>query len=65
MVFAFYGSFCKCVNRRKIITKKQGQFLKSHISRKLEEISFKFGMWSTDVGWCAHSKNHKGRTELW
>ena len=37
MVFAFYGSFCKCVNRRrKIITKKQGQFLKSHSRESLK-----------------------------
>ena len=38
-------------------TKKLSQFLKSHISGTLEAISLKFGMWSTEVGGCVHSKN--------
>ena len=35
-------------------TKKLNQFLKSGM---LEVISLKFGMWSTEVGGCVHSKN--------
>ena len=38
-------------------TKKLSQFLKSHISGTPEAISLKFGMWSTEVGGRAHSKN--------
>ena len=37
--------------------KKLSQFLKSHISGMLEAMSFKFGMWSTEVGGSVHSKN--------
>ena len=38
--------------------KKLSQFLKLHISGTLEAISFKFGMWSIEVGRRVHSKNH-------
>ena len=38
-------------------TKKLSQFVKSHISGTREEVLLKFGMWSTDVGGCVHSKN--------
>ena len=37
--------------------KKLSQFLKLHISGTLEVISFKFGIWSTEVGGSVHSKN--------
>ena len=59
--FAFYSSFCKCATRgRKIRRKKMkklSKYLKSHISGTPEAISFKFGMWSTEVGGSVHSKN--------
>ena len=58
--FAFYSSFCKCAKRGRKIrrkeTKKLSQFLKSHISGIPDEISLKFGMWSTEVGGNVHSK---------
>ena len=60
MVFAFYGSFCKCTKRGRKIrrkTKKLSQFLKSHILRMLEAISLKCGMWSAEVGGHVHSKH--------
>ena len=38
--------------------KKLSQILKLHISGTLEVISFKFGMWSAEVGGCIHSKTH-------
>ena len=61
MAFAFYSSFCKCAKRGRKIrrkkTKKLSQFLKLHISRTLEAISLKFGMWSAAVGGHVHSKN--------
>ena len=44
-------------NNKKKKTKKLSQFLKSHISGTLEAISLKFGMWSTEVCGCVHSKN--------
>ena len=43
--------------KRKKKMKKLNQFLKSHISRMLEVISFKFGIWSTEVGGSVHSNN--------
>ena len=43
-------------NNKKKNTKKLSQFLKSHISGTREEISLKFGMWSTEVGGNVHSK---------
>ena len=60
MAFAFYSSFCKCAKRGRKIrkkTKKLSQLLKSHISRTLEAISLKFGIWSAEVGGCVYSKN--------
>ena len=60
-VFALYSSFCKCAKRgRKIRRKKPkklSQLLKSHIPGTPEDISLKFGMWSTDVGGSVHNKN--------
>ena len=41
-------------NKKKM--KKLSQFLKSHISGTLEAILLKFGIWSTEVGGCVHSK---------
>ena len=38
-------------------TKKLSQVLKSHISRTLEAISLKCGMWIAEVGGSVHSKN--------
>ena len=55
MAFVFYGSLCKCAKIGEE-TKKLSQFLKLHISGTLEVISLKFGMWSTEVGGCVHSK---------
>ena len=49
IAFALYGSFCKCVKRRKIRRKKM-KFLNLHISGTLEAISLKFGMCGTEVG---------------
>ena len=43
-------------NKKKKI-KKPSQFLKSHISGMLEEISLKFGMWSAEIDGHVHSKN--------
>ena len=43
-------------NKKKKITKKLSQFLKSHISGMPEAILLKFGMWSTEVGGNVHSK---------
>ena len=56
MAFAFYGSFCTCVKRRRK-NEKTKSILKSHISGVLEAILLKFGMWSTEVGGHVHSKN--------
>ena len=43
-------------NKKKKITKKLSQFLKSHISGIPEAISLKFGMWSAEGGGNLHSK---------
>ena len=59
MEFAFYSSFCKFTKRQRQGRKKMkklSQFVKSHISGKLEVISLKFGMWSTEVDRRVHSK---------
>ena len=46
-----------CEKRKKNKKKKKlSQFLKSHISRTLEAISLKFGMWSAEGGGSVHSK---------
>ena len=58
---AFYSSFCKCAKRGRKTRRKNEKtkpILKSHISGTLEVILLKFGMWSTEVGGCVHSKNH-------
>ena len=60
MAFAFYSSFCKCEKRQKNKRKKMkklSQFLKLHISGRLEASSLKFGMCSAEVGGHVHSKN--------
>ena len=59
MAFSFYGNFSKCAKREKIKKNEETMpFLKSHVLGTLEVISIKFGMWSTDVGGCVHSKNY-------
>ena len=63
--FAFYSRFCKCEKRKKKMKmkkkkkqrKKLSQFLESHVSGTPEAILLTFGMWSTEVGGCVHSKN--------
>ena len=62
MAFAFYSSFCRCATRGRKIrkkTKKLSQFLKSHISGTREASSFKFEMWSAEVGGHVHSKHRR------
>ena len=58
MVFVFYGSFCKCAKRERKLRKNEETklILKSHILGTFDAISLKFGMWSTDIGGCVHSK---------
>ena len=61
MAFTFYSRFCKCVKRGRNIRRKKmkklSQFVKLHISRTLEAISLKFGLWSAEVGGSIHSNN--------
>ena len=57
MAFSFYSSFCKCAKRVRRKKKRRSQCLKSHISRTLEAISLKFGMWGAEGGGRIHSKN--------
>ena len=52
---AIFVSVQKDEERKK--TKKLSQFLKSHILGMLEAILLTFGVWSTDIGGCVHSKN--------
>ena len=54
---AVFVSVRKEEENKKKNEEKLSQILKSHISETLETISLKFGMWSTEVGGCVHSKN--------
>ena len=54
---AVFVSVRKEEENKKKTAKKLRQSLKSHISGTPEAISFKCGMWSTDVGGSVHSKN--------